>query len=111
MEPRERWLAVLNHEKPDRVPMDYRATAEASRRLRLRDLRREGPTERSAVPGAASIGARAVVVVLQGVGCRSMLVGCLAGAPVTRPGSPVGVGRSARQETQRALRPPEHREQ
>ena len=33
MEPRERWLAVLNHEKPDRIPMDYRATEEASRRL------------------------------------------------------------------------------
>ena len=33
MTPRERWLAVLNHEKPDRVPMDYRATAEATKRL------------------------------------------------------------------------------
>ncbi|MEW6359988.1 MAG: uroporphyrinogen decarboxylase family protein [Planctomycetota bacterium] len=33
MEPRERWLAVLNHEKPDRVPMDYRATGEATQKL------------------------------------------------------------------------------
>ena len=33
MEPRERWLAVLNHEKPDRIPMDYRATSEATQRL------------------------------------------------------------------------------
>ncbi|NOZ23057.1 MAG: uroporphyrinogen-III decarboxylase-like protein, partial [Planctomycetes bacterium] len=33
MEPRERWLAVLNHEKPDRVPMDYRATGEATEKL------------------------------------------------------------------------------
>jgi len=33
MEPRERWLAVLNHEKPDRIPMDYRATGEATQKL------------------------------------------------------------------------------
>lgn len=33
MTPRERWLAVLNHEHPDRTPMDYRATPEATRRL------------------------------------------------------------------------------
>ena len=33
MTPKERWLAVLNGEKPDRVPMDYWATAEASRKL------------------------------------------------------------------------------
>jgi len=33
MTPRERWLAVLNHEKPDRIPMDYRATGEATNRL------------------------------------------------------------------------------
>ncbi len=30
---RERWLAVLNREKPDRVPMDYWATEEATRNL------------------------------------------------------------------------------
>ncbi len=33
MTPRERWLAVLRGEKPDRLPMDYRATPEASRKL------------------------------------------------------------------------------
>jgi len=33
MTPRERWLAVLNREKPDRVPMDYWATGEANRNL------------------------------------------------------------------------------
>jgi uroporphyrinogen decarboxylase len=33
MTPRERWLAVLNHETPDRVPTDYWATDEASRKL------------------------------------------------------------------------------
>ena len=31
--PRERWLAVLSREKPDRVPMDYRATSEATHKL------------------------------------------------------------------------------
>lgn len=33
MTPRERWLAVLNREKPDRVPMDYWATPEMTRKL------------------------------------------------------------------------------
>jgi len=33
MTPRERWLAVLRREKPDRVPMDYWATPEASQNL------------------------------------------------------------------------------
>lgn len=33
MTPRERWLAVLNRQKPDRIPMDYWATAEATQRL------------------------------------------------------------------------------
>ncbi|MBU0638270.1 MAG: uroporphyrinogen-III decarboxylase-like protein [Planctomycetes bacterium] len=31
--PRERWLAVLRREQPDRVPMDYWGTPEATRRL------------------------------------------------------------------------------
>ncbi len=31
--PRERWLAVLNHEVPDRIPLDYWATGEATRKL------------------------------------------------------------------------------
>lgn len=33
MTPRERWLAVLQRQKPDRVPMDYWATDEATARL------------------------------------------------------------------------------
>jgi uroporphyrinogen decarboxylase len=33
MTPKERWLAVLNRQKPDRVPMDYWATPEASAKL------------------------------------------------------------------------------
>jgi len=34
MSPRERWLAVLQRRKPDRIPMDYWATEETSRLLR-----------------------------------------------------------------------------
>jgi uroporphyrinogen decarboxylase len=33
MTPRERWLAVLRREKPDRVPMDYWGTPEATAKL------------------------------------------------------------------------------
>ena len=33
MTSKERWLAVLMREKPDRVPMDYWATGEASEKL------------------------------------------------------------------------------
>lgn len=33
MTPRERWLAVVNREKPDRIPMYYRATGEATDKL------------------------------------------------------------------------------
>lgn len=33
MTPRERLIAVLNHEVPDRIPLDYWATAEATRKL------------------------------------------------------------------------------
>jgi uroporphyrinogen decarboxylase len=33
MTPRERWLAVLEGRTPDRVPLDYWATSEASRKL------------------------------------------------------------------------------
>lgn len=33
MTPRERWLAVLNRQRPDRVPMDYWATAEATEKI------------------------------------------------------------------------------
>jgi uroporphyrinogen decarboxylase len=33
MTPRERWLAVLKRQKPDRVPMDYWSTSEATQKL------------------------------------------------------------------------------
>ena len=33
MTPRERWLATLTRKKPDRVPMDYWATSEATKKL------------------------------------------------------------------------------
>jgi len=38
MTPRQRWLALLAGEKPDRIPTDYWATGEVTERL-LRDLR------------------------------------------------------------------------
>lgn len=34
MTPKERWLAVLNGEKPDRLPIDYWGTEEMTRKLR-----------------------------------------------------------------------------
>lgn len=34
MTPKERWLAVLNRQKPDRLPMDYWATDEVNDKLR-----------------------------------------------------------------------------
>jgi uroporphyrinogen decarboxylase len=34
MTPRERWLAVLTRQKPDRIPMDYWATREATAKLK-----------------------------------------------------------------------------
>jgi hypothetical protein len=33
MTPRERWLAVMNRQKPDRVPMDFWTTPEFAARL------------------------------------------------------------------------------
>ncbi len=33
MTSKERWLAVLNRQKPDRIPMDYWATAETTEKL------------------------------------------------------------------------------
>lgn len=33
MTPKERWLAVVHREKPDRIPMYYRATGEATEKL------------------------------------------------------------------------------
>ena len=44
MTPRERWLALLAGEKPDRIPTDYWATAEVTQRL-CRDLRCAGADE------------------------------------------------------------------
>jgi uroporphyrinogen decarboxylase len=38
MTPRERWLALLNREKPDRIPTDYWATDEVTARL-LKELK------------------------------------------------------------------------
>jgi len=35
MTPKERLLAVLNREKPDRLPMDYWGTEEATRKVAL----------------------------------------------------------------------------
>ena len=37
MTPRQRWLALLDHKVPDRIPTDYQATEEVTARL-LRDL-------------------------------------------------------------------------
>ncbi len=37
MTPRERWTAVLERREPDRIPMDYWATSEATEKL-LRHL-------------------------------------------------------------------------
>jgi uroporphyrinogen decarboxylase len=44
MTPRERWLALLNGEKPDRIPTDYWATPEVTKRL-LNDLSCRDPWE------------------------------------------------------------------
>jgi uroporphyrinogen decarboxylase len=33
MTPKERWLAVITHQKPDRVPLDYWATGEVTQKL------------------------------------------------------------------------------
>jgi uroporphyrinogen decarboxylase len=44
MSPRERWLAVLNRKKPDRVPIDYWATPEAEAGM-LRHLGVNDPWE------------------------------------------------------------------
>jgi uroporphyrinogen decarboxylase len=60
MTPRERWLAVLNRETPDRVPMDYWATNEATARL-MRFLgvsTREALFNRLHIDGPASLGPR-----------------------------------------------------
>jgi uroporphyrinogen decarboxylase len=48
MTPRERWLAVLTRQKPDRVPMDYWSTAEATAKL-IRHLGLTDDSEESLV--------------------------------------------------------------
>jgi uroporphyrinogen decarboxylase len=44
MTPRERWIAVLKRQKPDRIPMDYRATDEVNRMM-LKHLGAENSRE------------------------------------------------------------------
>jgi uroporphyrinogen decarboxylase len=59
MTPRERWLALFAGEKPDRVPTDYWATAEVTKRL-LEDLRcadTDALYERLHIDGLDAIGA------------------------------------------------------
>jgi len=48
MTPRERWLAVLTRQKPDRLPMDYWATEEFSARL-IRHLKQSAKSERQLI--------------------------------------------------------------
>ncbi|MCX7934288.1 MAG: uroporphyrinogen-III decarboxylase-like protein [Planctomycetota bacterium] len=63
MTPRERWLALLNREKPDRIPTDYQATPEVTERL-IRDLdcgNYEGLLRRLHIDGRQHIGARPTV--------------------------------------------------
>jgi uroporphyrinogen decarboxylase len=60
MTPRERWLAVLRRETPDRVPMDYWATAEATQKL-MRHLgcpSTQGLFERLHIDAVVSVGPR-----------------------------------------------------
>jgi len=62
MSPRERWLAVLKREKPDRVPMGYRATKEATEKL-LKHLGladKKALFERLHIDRAISVGPRYV---------------------------------------------------
>ncbi len=60
MSPRERWLALLNGQKPDRVPTDYWATGEVTERL-LRELGcadRDALYDRLHIDGVDFLGAR-----------------------------------------------------
>ena len=62
MTPRERWLAILKRETPDRVPMDYWATGEATRKLMkfLGVPTREALLKRLHIDAPAAIGPRYV---------------------------------------------------
>jgi uroporphyrinogen decarboxylase len=58
MTPRERWLAVLTRQKPDRVPMDYWSTLEATAKL-LRHLGLSSDSEEALVAAFKGGGQRA----------------------------------------------------
>ena len=63
MTPRERWLALLNREKPDRIPTDYWATDEVTQQL-LKDLKcndTEALYDKLHIDGVHSIGAERTV--------------------------------------------------
>lgn len=62
MTPRERWLAVLNRQQPDRVPLDYWGTPEASQKLMdyLGCASEEEVFERLHIDHVVSVGARYV---------------------------------------------------
>src|SRR5262249_21663429 len=85
MTPRERWLAVLRRETPDRVPMDYWATAEATQKL-MRHLgcsSAQALFERLHIDAVVSVGPRYVGPPLPAgqdvFGCRTRSVDCGAG--------------------------------
>lgn len=63
MTPRERWLALLANEKPDRIPTDYWATGEVTHRLQadLGCADRDALFEKLHIDGLDSIGARRTV--------------------------------------------------
>jgi uroporphyrinogen decarboxylase len=58
MTPRERWLAILTRQKPDRVPMDYWSTPEATAKL-IRHLGLSGEGEEALVAAFKDGGQRA----------------------------------------------------
>ena len=62
MTPRERWLAVLNRDKPDRMPMDYWATGEATEKLmkHLRCSTHQEMMERLHIDSIVTVGPRYV---------------------------------------------------
>jgi len=68
MTPRERWLALLAGEKPDRIPTDYWATGEVTRRL-MTDLGcddRDALYDRLHIDGLDSLGAKRMVTAFPG---------------------------------------------
>ncbi len=77
MTPRERWLTVLNREQPDRVPMDYWATEEATAKVMkyLGCADEQALSERLHMDRPVSVGSRYVGPALPKdtdvFGCRS----------------------------------------